>query len=379
MVAPLAGIKVVELARVLAGPWIGQTLADLGADVVKIESPKGDETRAWGPPFAEIDQQEISAYFLSCNRGKSSVVIDFTDEEQLALLKQMIADADVVIENFKVGGLRKYGLDYESLSARHPQLIYASVTGFGQDGPLAELAGYDFLIQGMSGIMDLTGEPTGTPQKMGVAFTDIFTGLYGVIAIQAALRHRDITSQGQHIDLSLFDSLVGVLANQGMNYLISGQTPKRMGNAHPNICPYAVFPAKDGHVILAIGNDAQFSRFCAAFELADLAQDPRFATNQNRVENRDSLTALIEDRLRQEALSEILSLCEAHIIPAGPVNSVEQALSHPQIQHRGLIDHIDDVPQIRMPVKFSKSTLAFSKRPPHLGEDTARIKKHTKK
>ena len=369
MTAPLDGIKVVELARVLAGPWIGQTLADLGADVVKIESPKGDETRAWGPPFAKIDGKEISAYFLSCNRGKSSLVVDFTDQNQLDALIELIADADIVIENFKVGGLQKFGLDYETLSAANPKLIYASVTGFGQDGPLAQLAGYDFLIQGMSGIMDLTGEPSGAPQKMGVAFADIFTGLYGVIGIQAALRHRDLTGEGQQIDLSLFDALVGVLANQSMNYLISGKSPNRMGNAHPNICPYAVFPAKDGHVILAVGNDAQFHRFCRAFGLADLATDHRFKTNQDRVHNREILTKFIEEAFQTRTKEDILSVCETHIVPAGPVNTVAQAFAHPQIQHRGLVDNIDGVPQVKLPIKFSKSKLSFEKRPPHLGED----------
>ena len=244
MTAPLVGLKVIELARVLAGPWIGQTLADLGAEVIKIESPKGDETRNWGPPFIEVEGEELSAYFISCNRGKSSIVIDFNDEKDLRRLKALIAESDILIENFKVGGLKKYGLDYESLAQSCPQLIYASVTGFGQTGPYANRAGYDYLIQGMGGIMDLTGAPDGEPQKMGVAFTDIFTGLYGVIGIQAALRHRDNTGEVQHIDLSLFDLIVGVLANQASNYLTTGIAPKRMGNAHPNICPMLYFLPK---------------------------------------------------------------------------------------------------------------------------------------
>ncbi|MGC6517042.1 MAG: CaiB/BaiF CoA transferase family protein [Candidatus Puniceispirillaceae bacterium] len=368
MTAPLAGLKVIELARVLAGPWIGQTLADLGAIVTKIESPAGDETRGWGPPFATIDDEEISAYFLSCNRGKSSVVIDFNDEKQLARLKQMISESDIVIENFKVGGLQKYGLDYESVSRDNPKIIYASITGFGQDGPYAERAGYDYLIQGMGGIMDLTGTPDGPPQKLGVAFTDIFTGLYGVIGIQAALRHRDQTGEGQQIDLSLYDSLIGVLANQGMNYLVSGKSPTRMGNAHPNICPYAVFEAKDGYVILAIGNDGQFDRFCEAFCLSEARYEARFATNKDRVANRQELSDMIAHVFARYEVSTILQICERHVIPAGPVHNVEQALRDPQTAHRQMVITLDGIEQIRTPLRFSKSTLALSKSAPKLGD-----------
>ena len=368
MVAPLAGIKVIELARVLAGPWIGQTLADLGAEVIKIESPKGDETRQWGPPFVAIDGDDVSAYFLSCNRGKSSMVVDFNNEGELSHLKTLIQGADILIENFKVGGLAQYGLDYESLCQHHPRLIYASITGFGQDGPYAHRAGYDFMIQGLGGIMDLTGAPDGPPQKIGVAFADIFTGLYGVIGIQAALRHRDQTGEGQQIDLSLQECLVGVLANQSMNYLASGESPTRMGNAHPNICPYAVFAACDGFFILAIGNDGQFARFCQAFDLVGVADDACFATNQARVANRERLTALIEDATSALALSDILARCEAHTIPAGPVNNVAQALQDPQIAHRKMVIKLDGIEQVRTPLTFSKSTLSFQKRAPKLGE-----------
>ena len=371
MTAPYEGLKIVELARVLAGPWIGQTMADLGADVLKVESPKGDETRAWGPPFITIDGDEFSAYFLACNRGKDSLVADFTNEDDLAHVRALCASADVVIENFKVGGLAKYGLDYDSLSAINPKLIYASVTGFGQDGPYAHRAGYDYLIQGMGGIMDLTGDPDGPPQKMGVAFTDIFTGLYGVIAIQAALRHRDLTGEGQHIDLALYDSIVGVLANQGMNALVGGQSPTRMGNAHPNICPYAVFPAKDGHFILAVGNDGQFARFCDAFGLSDLPDQNAFATNQARVANRDKLTAILSDVTSQLSQDDILQRCEAHTVPAAPINSVNDALADPQIAHRDMIVDIDGMSYIKSPMRFSKSSLRLDKKAPALGNVSA--------
>ena len=369
MTAPLAGLKVIELARVLAGPWIGQTLADLGAEVIKIESPKGDETRGWGPPFLEVDGEDISAYFLSCNRGKSSIVIDFTKEDDLARLKDLIAEADILIENFKVGGLQKYGLDYESLSEKHPQLIYASVTGFGQTGPYAHRAGYDYLIQGMGGIMDLTGAPDGEPQKMGVAFTDIFTGLYGVIGIQAALRHRDQTGEGQHIDLSLFDSIVGVLANQASNYLTTGTAPKRMGNAHPNICPYAVFPAFDGHIIIAVGNDGQFARLCEVLAIAELATDKRFKTNQLRVQHRGALTALIEAKTAEKTQIELLSLFENATVPAAPINNLEQLFADPHLKFREMVIDYEGVPGVRTPLKFSKSSLSLHKRAPLLGED----------
>lgn len=368
MNAPLTGLKVIELARVLAGPWIGQTLADLGAEVIKIESPEGDETRHWGPPFVETGDESLSAYFLSCNRGKSSIVIDFNDAQQLQQLKSMISEADILIENFKVGGLVKYGLDYHSLSQSNPALIYCSVTGFGQDGPYAHRAGYDFLIQGLSGIMDITGTPDGEPQKMGVAFTDIFTGLYGVIGIQAALHHRTLTGEGQQIDLSLYDSLVGVLANQAQNYLATGIAPQRMGNAHPNICPYAVFPASDGYFILAIGNDRQFTRFCNAFSLGDLPSDERFSTNQARVAHRDLLTSLIISVTTKMALEAILQLCERHVIPAGPVQNVAQALRDPQIAHREMIVTLDGIEQVRTPLRFSKSRLSLQKSAPKLNE-----------
>lgn len=297
--APLSGLKVIELARILAGPWIGQTLADLGADVIKVESPQGDDTRTWGPPFIDDGVEKAAAYFHACNRGKRSVTADFTRAEDIKTLRDLIASADVVIENFKVGGLAKYGLDYDSLKELNPKLVYCSVTGFGQDGPYAQRAGYDFMIQGMSGIMDLTGEPDGAPQKIGVAFADIFTGLYGVIAIQAALAQRLQTGRGQFIDMALFDCMSAVLANQAMNYAASGIVPKRMGNNHPNIAPYQTFAVADGHIIIACGNDGQFVRLCGVLGLSELAVTPEFSTNAARVAHRDQLTTVMEDKTRQ--------------------------------------------------------------------------------
>jgi crotonobetainyl-CoA:carnitine CoA-transferase CaiB-like acyl-CoA transferase len=370
--APLAGLKAVELARILAGPWAGQTLADLGADVVKVESPEGDDTRKWGPPFVENpDGSHDAAYFHAANRGKRSVVIDFRTPEGQAEVKRLIADADVVLENFKVGGLAKYGLDYAQVSAINPRLVYCSITGFGQDGPYAHRAGYDFIVQGMSGIMDLTGDPAGEPQKIGVAFADIFTGLYAVIAIQAALAMRERTGRGQHIDMALMDVMTGVLANQAMNYLVSGVAPTRLGNAHPNIAPYAAYPTADGWLILAVGNDGQFRRFCAIAGLDDMADDPRFATNPARVANRDALTARITEATRRFSRDTLLARLEAEGVPAGPINTVAQAFADPQIVHRGMALSIPReggtaVPGVRTPIRFSDADLALDKAAPPL-------------
>ena len=293
--APLAGIRVIELARILAGPWAGQLLADLGADVIKVESPEGDDTRKWGPPFVEGKEGEnlSAAYYHSCNRGKRSVVIDFSTPDGAEKIRKLVASADVLIENFKLDGLKKYGLDYETLKALNPKLIYCSITGFGQNGPYSPRAGYDFIVQGMSGLMSITGAVGGEPQKVGVAVTDIFTGLYSVIAIQAALRHAEATGQGQHIDMALLDCQMGVLANQNLNYLVSGIAPTRMGNAHPNIVPYEVLPVRDGHFILAVGNDGQFRKFCKVAGLNHLADDPAYVSNAARVSNRVALRELI--------------------------------------------------------------------------------------
>lgn len=370
--APLKGLRVVELARILAGPWIGQTLADLGAEVIKIEAPEGDDTRRWGPPFLDRPlpdggTERVAAYFHAANRGKTSITCDFSNPEDLARLKELIATSDVVVENFKVGGLRKFGLDYDSLAAEHPRLIYASVTGFGQNGPRASQPGYDFLIQGMCGVMDLTGEPDGEPQKVGVAWIDIFTGLYGVIGIQAALAEREKSGLGQRVDLSLLDVGVSVLANQAMNYLIGGVVPHRLGNAHPNIVPYQLFPASDGHVIVACGNDRQFAGLCRALGLAGVADDPAFATNPARVANRDRLCPMIADATAPLSRAEIIAALEAAGVPVGPINSVADALAEPQVVARQLQIAPEGVPGLRTPLVFSRSELDLSRAAPMLG------------
>lgn len=370
---PLKGLKVVELARILAGPWIGQTLADLGAEVVKVESPEGDDTRTWGPPFVERPDgrggtERTAAYFLAANRGKRSVACDFDDPDDLARLKGLIAQADVVIENFKVGSLKRFGLDFESLSRTNPRLVYGSVTGFGQDGPRARQPGYDFLIQGMCGIMDLTGEPDGEPQKVGIAWIDIFTGLYGVVGIQAALAERQRSGLGQHVDLSLLDVGVAVLANQAMNYFVAGTAPRRLGNAHPNIVPYQVFPVRDGHLIVACGNDRQFAALCAVLALSGVAADPLYATNEARVANRAVLAALIASRTRAWRKADLIAALETAGVPAGPINTVAEALADPQVVARSLRIDPEGVPGLRTPIALSRSTLALRKAAPVLSD-----------
>lgn len=371
MGAPLEGLRVVELARILAGPWIGQTLADLGAEVIKVEAPEGDDTRRWGPPFLERPRpdggtERVAAYFHAANRGKTSITCDFSNAGDLAQLKELIATADVVVENFKVGGLRRFGLDYESLSAANPRLVYASVTGFGQDGPRASQPGYDFLIQGMCGIMDLTGEPDGEPQKVGVAWIDIFTGLYGVIGIQAALAERERSGMGQQVDLSLLDTGVAVLANQAMNQMIGGVTPRRLGNAHPNIVPYQLFPASDGHVIIACGNDRQFAGLCRALGLEGLAENPDYATNPARVANREALVPRIVEATALLPRAAIIAAMEQAGVPAGPINSVADALAEPQVAARGLRIAPEGIPGLRTPIAFSRSDLVLDKAAPML-------------
>ncbi|TIY00081.1 MAG: CoA transferase, partial [Mesorhizobium sp.] len=322
---PLKGVRVIELARILAGPWAGQMLADLGADVIKVESPDGgDDTRKWGPPFVmSHDGENLSAaYYHSCNRGKRSIAIDFSTPEGADTVRGLVATSDVLIENFKVGGLKKYGLDYDSLREINPRLIYCSITGFGQDGPYAPRAGYDFIIQGMGGMMSITGEAGREPQKAGVAVSDIFTGLYSVIAIQAALRHAEKTGEGQHIDMALYDTQISALGNQNLNYLVSGKSPVQMGNAHMNIAPYEVVPVKDGHIILAIGNDGQFAKFCAAIGLDDLPSDPDFATNPARVANRAKLREHIIEALKTFDRDPLLAKLEAASVPASPINTI---------------------------------------------------------
>ncbi|MBB6013423.1 crotonobetainyl-CoA:carnitine CoA-transferase CaiB-like acyl-CoA transferase [Aquamicrobium lusatiense] len=377
---PLQGIRVIELARILAGPWAGQVLADLGADVIKVESPQGDDTRKWGPPFVEgKDGENLSAaYYHSCNRGKRSIALDFSTPEGAETVRRLVADADILIENFKLGGLKKYGLDYESLKAVNPKLIYCSITGFGQDGPYAPRAGYDFIVQGMSGLMSITGEPDREPQKVGVAVTDIFTGLYSVIAMQAALRHAEKTGEGQHIDMALLDTQVSVLANQNLNYLVSGTAPNRMGNAHPNIAPYEVLPVSDGHFILAVGNDSQFAKFCAVIGRAELAEDPQFATNSARVANRHALREHTVPALAGFGRAEILAALEKAGVPASPINDISQTFADPQVVARGMRLDLDDghgntLPSVRAPMVMSATPLAYERPSPRLGEHTEEI------
>ena len=364
----LAGIKVVELARVLAGPWIGQTLADLGADVIKVESPDGDETRGWGPPFLTTGGERAAAYFHGCNRGKRSIVADFGTERGREIVRRLASRSDVLVENFKVGGLQKFGLDYASLRPINPRLVYCSLTGFGQTGPYAKRAGYDFLIQGMSGYMDITGESDGPPEKVGVAVCDLFTGLYGVIAIEAALIARERTGAGQHIDLSLFDTMGAMLANQAMNFLASGKAPKRMGNAHPNLAPYQTLPVADGWFIIAVGNDGQFARLCDVLGLEALANDPRFATNAARVMHRAKLEQALIGKTRLWKRDDLLAALEAAVTPAGPINTVADLFTDPQFKARGMQIEPQGVPGVRAPLLMSDSPLALVRRSPRLGE-----------
>ncbi|SDD40626.1 Crotonobetainyl-CoA:carnitine CoA-transferase CaiB [Paracoccus isoporae] len=366
---PLAGLKVVELARILAGPWAGQILADLGAVVIKVESPEGDDTRRWGPPFIERGADASAAYFHGTNRGKKSVMADFRSPEGQEKVRQLVADADILIENFKVGGLAKYGLDHASLSALNPRLIYCSVTGFGQTGPYAHRAGYDYIIQGMSGLMSVTGDPEGQPQKVGVAVTDIFTGIYAATAILAAVEQRHRTGRGQHIDMALMDVAVAIMANQAMNYLVTGQAPMRMGNAHPNLVPYAVFDCADGWIIIATGNDAQYRRLCEVLGLPALAEAPDYATNADRIRNREALSAAISAVTRGWGRNDLLAALEARGIPAGPINDMEDVFADPQVIARGLRIDPDGVPGVRLPVVFSDAELATDRASPRLGQD----------
>ena len=365
---PLEGLKVIELARVLAGPWIGQTLADLGAEVIKVESPEGDDTRNWGPNFIKKGTDNSAAYFHSANRGKQGITVDFNDPVGLTYLKELISSSDVLIENFKVGGLQKFGLDYCALRVKNPRLIYCSVTGFGQDGPRAQKAGYDFMIQGMTGIMDITGEPDGMPQKVGVAFADVFTGLYGVIGIQAALAQRERTGLGQQVDMALFDCMLAAQANQNLNYLTTGESPKRMGNAHPSIVPYQVFPVSDGHIVIACGNNRQFKNLAQALERNDWIEDPIFADNMTRISNRTEVISQISEELSRFAKSEVLVLLEAAGVPSGPINTVAEALEDPQTSHREMRIEPEGIPGVRTPINFSASNLQIKRAAPGLGE-----------
>jgi crotonobetainyl-CoA:carnitine CoA-transferase CaiB-like acyl-CoA transferase len=377
---PLAGIRVIELARVLAGPWAGQMLADLGADVIKVENPDGgDDTRHWGPPFVEgADGENLSAaYYHSANRGKRSVTADLKSEEGQSLVRRLVATADVLIENFKLGGLVKYGLDYESLRAINPRLVYCSITGFGQTGPYASLAGYDYIVQGMSGFMSITGEPDGQPMKAGVAIADIFTGIYAVSAIEAALIHALKTGEGQLIDMALLDVQSAILANQNMNYLVSGRAPVRLGNAHPNISPYEVVPTADGYLILAVGNDGQFRRLCTILGLV-IADDENFATNKARVANRDAVRRIVSTETLKWQKADLLKACEDNAVPAGAINTIEEMFADPQIFARGLRIDLPDpagtmIPGVRTPVVLSETPLRYERPSPRLGEHNEEV------
>ena len=386
MPGPLSHLTVLDLSRVLAGPWCTQFLADLGASVIKIEKPgSGDDTRAWGPPWLRdadgVDTPE-SAYYLACNRGKRSVAVDFTRPEGQAIVRELAVQADVVVENFRVGGLAKYGLDYANLSAINPRLVYCSITGFGQTGPYAERAGYDFIIQGIGGFMSVTGErdelPGGGPQKAGVAIADLMTGMYAAAAILAAIAQRDVSGRGQYIDTALLDTTVAMMAVMNMNYLVSGRPPGRLGNAHPSIVPYQVFACADGHLILAVGTDAQFAKFCEQAGVPGYAADPRFAKNADRVAHRGQLVPLIAGVLRERTQREWLELLEPAGIPCGPINRIDQVFADPQVIARGMrldLPHplAGTVPQVANPVRFSGTPVAHELAPPLLGEHTTEV------
>ena len=380
---PLAGLKVLELARILAGPWAGQTLADLGAEVVKVERPgAGDDTRGWGPPFLEGEAGERldAAYFHCCNRGKRSLAVDFERPDGQEIIRRLAARADVLIENFKTGALARYGLDYAALRPLNPRLVYCSITGFGHDGPYAARAGYDFIIQGMGGVMDLTGEPDGEPQKIGVAFADIFTGVYAVAAIEAALIRRSITGLGGEIDMALLDTQVSVLANQALNFLVSGETPRRLGNAHPNIVPYQVFEASDGPLIVAAGADRHARDFCRILGLEALAADPAYATNADRVRNRAPYVAALAAAARTMPRAALLEALERAGVPAGPINSVAQVFADPQVQARQMRLDLPatgarggSAPSVRSPLVIDGDPAAAETAAPRLGEHTDAI------
>ena len=386
MSGPLSHLTILDLSRVLAGPWCTQLLADLGATVIKIERPgSGDDTRAWGPPFlkdASGHDTSEAAYYLSCNRGKLSVAVDFTTSEGRRIVQDLARQSDVLVENYKVGGLEKCGLDYATLAALNPRLVYASITGFGQDGPYADRAGYDFIIQGMSGFMSVTGErddlPGGGPQKAGIAITDLMTGMYATIAIQAALAHRDRTGQGQWVDLCLFDSAVAMMAVMNLNYLVTGKPPGRVGNAHQNIVPYQVFACSDGHVILGIGNDSQFAKFCATAGKPEWATDSRFAKNADRVRNRDVIVPLVAAVMKTRPQQAWLAALEPLGLPCGPINRIDQVFTDPQLAARGMrrdLPHplAGSVPQVVSPIGFPAPRACAELAPPLLGEHTAQV------
>ncbi|MCZ7658837.1 MAG: CoA transferase [Xanthobacteraceae bacterium] len=383
MSGPLAGLRVLELARILAGPWAGQILADLGADVVKVERPgAGDDTRGWGPPFVEAAEGGHlgAAYYHACNRGKRSVAVDFESEAGRRIVRKLAQRADVVIENFKVGGLAKFGLDHASLAADNPRLITCSITGFGQSGPYAHRAGYDLMIQGMGGIMSLTGMADGEPTRIGVAFADVFTGVYSALAVLAALAERQKTGRGSHIDMALLDTQVGVLANQALFYLVSGAVPQRMGNAHATVVPYQVFPVADGHIIIACGNDGQFAKLMAVLGAPAMAQDPTYRTNEARVVNRATLIPRMSELTRAFTRADLLARLEAVGVPAGPINDLADVFADPQVAHRGLkVTHASaaakagSIPGVRTPITINGVPMAADRAPPRLGEHTEEV------
>lgn len=384
----LTGFRVLDLSRILAGPWCSQILADLGAEVIKIEKPyQGDDTRIWGPPFLKNDQGQDtneSAYYLSANRGKHSVAVDLASEEGQAIIKKMVLESDVLIENYKAGSLKKYGLDYESLSKINPKLVYCSITGFGQKGPRASEPGYDFIIQGMGGMMSVTGEcddlPGGGPQKAGLAFADLTTGLYAAIAIQAALLSRVSTGEGQHIDMALLDTQVASLSVLAMNYLTSGHIPGRFGNAHANIVPYQVFKALEGEFIIACGNDQQFRALCEAIDLAELSDDPKFAQNRGRVTHREEITSILQQHFMTQSAQEWVNKIHAVKVPVGMINNLQQTLEEEQVIFREMLVNMQhpfraDYVSIASPIKLSKTPVQYVKSPPYLGQDTDSILK----
>lgn len=388
----LTGLRVLDLSRVLAGPWASQTLADMGAEVIKIERPgAGDDTRGWGPPYAKDsagNDTSEAAYYLSANRGKKSLTIDITKPEGQDVIRQLAAKCDVVLENFKVGGLAKYGLDYASLCAINPGIVYCSITGFGQDGPYKDRPGYDFMIQAMGGLMSVTGAPDqdtgGQPMKVGVAVVDIFTGLYAAVGILAAVRHRDATGEGQYIDLALLDVQTAILANQGMNFLTTGKAPGRLGNAHPNIVPYEAFPTADGYIILAVGNDSQFKSFCAVAGIDHLADDERYATNRSRVAHRETLVPLIRQAMVMKATDDWIAILETANVPCGPINTLDRVFDNPQVKHRDTVRYLDHptagkVPTVANPIKFSKTPIMDETAPPMLGQHSEEVLRETVK
>lgn len=389
MPGALSHIRVLDLSRVLAGPWCGQILGDLGAEVIKVERPgSGDDTRHWGPPYikdAEGNDSREAAYFQSANRNKQSLTLDFTQPEGQRLVRELVAQCDVLLENFKVGGLAAYGLDYESLKAINPRLIYCSITGFGQTGPYAKRAGYDFMIQGLGGLMSLTGRPEGEegagPMKVGVALTDILTGLYATVGVLAALNQREQSGIGQHIDVALLDVQVACLANQAMNYLATGVSPRRLGNSHPNIVPYQDFPSADGNFILAVGNDGQFRKFCEVAGIAQLADDPRFASNKARVAHRAELIPLLRQATVFKTTAQWIESLEKAGVPCGPINDLQQVFADPQVQARGLRLDLPNAlgsstPQVASPLRLSETPVAYRSAPPLLGQHTDALLRH---